>query len=570
MEPSEHHDRLIDTLLEEFVGGEAPPDLTGRIVARAFTRERRGRRTRAIVTAAAVIAIALFTLLTVRTGYPRPKAFGDCAVVGGGALRRGATVQAGHDYGTLHLGGYCRVDLDPEAVVRIEGGVKAEQVFLVRGRVVCEVDREAGEFAVRTEVGTAAAKGTRFAVQLIEERGGEEMAEKRMLVRVFAGVVAVIGAWGELALAKGEERLVPARRVRAGKARIPKSMVTLSHVDDSAEGKGSLAASGHAAEFECPEGARFVEAVQIFAGRYGYPAPPKEDFHVHVLDGKRQELADVRFPYGMIARGPLRWYTLRTPSIEVTERFTIALAFNPARTKGIHLGLDKNVEASHSLIGLPETGFRRITEPQDWMVRVVLSRKPTGKKGIRRLADRRAPRAGDPFKGCLEIKYDTGKSDGRKSIGGAGPALRFKVSDVAPKAEKAQTIKLHGLRLYASRYGSGYDPADAVVKVAVLDPAGGVRWRGEFPYARFSYKPGWVELVLETPAELGQLGEGGGTLTVALDPQAHRTKGIFFHYNKEPETSHSLVGSVARGFKAAAEREWMIRVYVTVEPVTDF
>ena len=48
--------------------------------------------------------------------------------------------------------------------------------------------------------------------------------------------------------------------------KVPKTMTTLSHVDDSAEGKKSLGGSGHGVEFQAPEKARWVEAVQIFGG----------------------------------------------------------------------------------------------------------------------------------------------------------------------------------------------------------------------------------------------------------------------------------------------------------------
>ena len=565
MPPDDFRDRLVDTLLDEVLGGEQPPDLTGRVVSKAFPGDRR-HLGRYVLAAAAVAAVAVLGWWLLRPGYPRPQASGAYHVVGGGAVRRGATVRTEQGRATLTLGGYCSVALDPQSSVRLEGSDLAEQVFLGRGGVLCDVDLEVGTFAVRTAVGTASAAGTRFAVELIEEKGDDEMVEKRMLVRVLAGVVLVSGAGPELALARGQEKLVPPRKTRP--ARIPKTMVTLSHVDDSAEGQRSLGASGHAAEFERPEGGRFVEAVQIFASRYGSPKPPKENFHVYVLDDKRQALADVGVPYATVERGDLRWYTLRTPSIEVTERFTIALAFNPGRTKGIRLGLDQSVETSHSLIGLPDSGFERITERHDWMIRVVLSAKPTGKKGIRRLADRKPVQKGDPLKGRIEVKYDAGKSDGRKSMGGAGPAVRIKAADVAPKGAKAQNLTFHGLRLYASRYGSGYNLDETVVRAAVLGPDGKVLWKGTFPYARFTYRAKWVDLALEEPADLGKLPDG--TLTLALDPQAQRTRGVYFHYAKDPETSHAAMGSLGRGFKDAPDMQWLIRAYFSVEPASDF
>ncbi|MHC4346260.1 MAG: hypothetical protein ACYSUP_16415, partial [Planctomycetota bacterium] len=99
----------------------------------------------------------------------------------------------------------------------------------------------------------------------------------------------------------------------------------VGYVDNTAEGKRSLGGSGHAVMFERPDPyhayryrdiPRYIEAVEIFAGRYGTPTPPDENFHLYILDEDQNMLADVPYPYAMIERGELRWYTLRTPSIE--------------------------------------------------------------------------------------------------------------------------------------------------------------------------------------------------------------------------------------------------------------
>ena len=103
------------------------------------------------------------------------------------------------------------------------------------------------------------------------------------------------------------------------------------------------------------------------------PEPPKEDFHVWLLDKDRKALHDFRFPYAKIARGRMRWYTLSLPSPEAPKRFYVALSFNPEQTKGIYLGLDKNVKESHSYVGLPEEGFEPVGDVSDWMVRVYLT-----------------------------------------------------------------------------------------------------------------------------------------------------------------------------------------------------
>jgi hypothetical protein len=209
MEHGEHHDRLMDALLSEVVGGETPPDLGPRVLPRATAPERRLRRVRLVVGVAAVVVLAVFAWRTARPGYPPPEAFGDFQVVGGGLLGRGSTVRTQDDLATLRLGGYCRVDLDANTVVRVEGSERAEQVVLLQGGVACEVDSEVGAFAVRTDVGTVSVAGTRFRLRLLGTEGGTEM--KRLMVRVLAGVVLASGSWGQVSLQAGETKVLPPR-----------------------------------------------------------------------------------------------------------------------------------------------------------------------------------------------------------------------------------------------------------------------------------------------------------------------------------------------------------------------
>ncbi len=152
----------------------------------------------------------------------------------------------------------------------------------------------------------------------------------------------------------------------------------LGHVGESAEGKRSIAGSGHAVLFRRPKAHKYLMAVEIFASRYGTSEPPNEDFHVYLLDENQKLLRAFPFPYSMIERGDDHWYTLKLPACEVPRQFTVAVSFNPHRTKGIYLGFDKNDKQSHSYTGRPTTGYRRITEKYDWMVRaIVVEQLPT-------------------------------------------------------------------------------------------------------------------------------------------------------------------------------------------------
>ena len=345
---------------------------------------------------------------------------------------------------------------------------------------------------------------------------------------------------------------VPAPEPVAG---LPNAVV-LKRDDGIQIGVQSIAASGHAVQFQQSDKTRYVEAVQILAARYGTPEPPQDDFHLYLLNEQRQVLADVKFPYSMIERGDPKWYTLRMPSIEVPEKFVVALNFNPHQTKGIYLAYSATNGAScHSQIGLPGDGFE-FWKPVEWMVRVSLTAEPTKAKGFQRLADWKPPVAEDSLANSRIASIGGDKSEGQQSYGGRGPAVRFKPAELLPGVRANAPLLLKGVRLYASRYGSGYSPEEAKLRVIVRDANDTTLAANDFAYAKFGYKTGWVDLVFDQPVGIQNANE---PVTIALDPEATQFKGIYFHYQKNPATSHSLAGSVASGFKELSDREWMVR-----------
>lgn len=333
-------------------------------------------------------------------------------------------------------------------------------------------------------------------------------------------------------------------------------------VRDKSDEKKTLPSSGHAVSFMRTGSVSWIEAVQIYAVRYGTGAPPSEDFHLRVLNGEKQVIADVRFPYSLIESGQMKWYTLRTPSIEVPNQFIVALAFDPRPEAGISLGCDKAFGRSHSLTGLPESGFEPVKQDEEWMVRAYLAKEPTGRLGRYLLADWKPPVTQDVFKDCIEAKYDNGKSDGRESYGGRGPAIQLKPADFlsgrTPTGRKLSgQVFLKGLRVYGDRYGSGYNPENTMMKMTLLDSVKSILWQERVPYGFFSDNPKWVDIVLSRPFLIKEPEED---LIIALDPEAQQTRGIHFHYNGNLQKSHSLAGWDTH-FESLPDHEWMIRAY---------
>jgi len=186
-----------------------------------------------------------------------------------------------------------------------------------------------------------------------------------------------------------EERAIQVRngeitRVEVGLKRRPEGEVVLSHVGDTSDAQRSFADSGHAVAFERPAQTRSIVAVKLFGARYGEDEPPNEDFHIYLLDQNEKVLEQVSIPYRRIERGPLRWYTLDFPAIEVPVKFFVAVWFNAEQTKGVFLGMDKKVQDTHSYTGLPDKGYHKVDQSYDWMIRAVVSpesgKKPTHPK----------------------------------------------------------------------------------------------------------------------------------------------------------------------------------------------
>ena len=167
---------------------------------------------------------------------------------------------------------------------------------------------------------------------------------------------------------------------------------------------------------------------------------------------------------------------------------------------------------------------------------------------------------GDPFKDCIRIRYDNGKSDGKQSYGGSCPAIQFMMADAG---QGGDSIVFKGIRVYCSRYGGGFNPQETYVHVYIIDSKDKLIQKASFPYSILPFDPCWVNLAFKKPVVFEK---GEEYLTIVVDPEAHRTKGVYFHYQQNPQTSHSLVASKGSGYKKLEDREWMIRAYFQKGP----
>jgi len=316
------------------------------------------------------------------------------------------------------------------------------------------------------------------------------------------------------------------------------------------QGRQSLPASGHFVNFAGPQGEWYLVAVQVYASRFGGADATAEEWRITLCDADFKPLFHIDKPWAVFERGRERWYEIDVPPLALPEgeRFWLNLAFNPHETRGIKVGYDIADLESFSRTGLPGGPVKGMPRKTDWMIRAVISSRPA------RAADepagwRRAARCAPGDLGALvELKYDDGAAEGWRRFVEGGPAVRF--------VNVPRSAVLERLRIYASRYGSGYDPAAVNVDYLVLGEDGSTLASGSFPYEAIDRDGRWAEVrvgPVKVPAEF----------RVVLASHSDAAKGVYFHYDASGEGANSKV-ALAGGEIVETEvpLTWMIRAYL--------
>ncbi|MHC4744293.1 MAG: hypothetical protein ACYS8Z_20450 [Planctomycetota bacterium] len=151
--------------------------------------------------------------------------------------------------------------------------------------------------------------------------------------------------------------------------------IDLTYDDGRQSGKSSMAGGGHAVRFKIPGDSWYLTEVRIYGSRYGYPAPPKEDFHIWLCDSDFKTIADFPQPYAKFGRGDPRWVGSTLRPTNVPSEFIVCVGFNPTGTKGVYVGYDES-GSGNSISGLPGRAGRAF-DKGDWMIRVTLDQLKT-------------------------------------------------------------------------------------------------------------------------------------------------------------------------------------------------
>lgn len=157
-----------------------------------------------------------------------------------------------------------------------------------------------------------------------------------------------------------------------------KPVLLLKYGDGEADGKKSIAGAGEMIQFSLPEGQENdLKAIRVFAARYGYPQPPKEDVEITILnEDMTDEIHKELVPYSLFKRqAEPRWTTVPfDESVDVPGTFWVVLNFNAERTKGVYVGYDTSTGGEHSRVGFNDQDAKDTDFRGDWMVQAVLAK----------------------------------------------------------------------------------------------------------------------------------------------------------------------------------------------------
>ena len=139
-----------------------------------------------------------------------------------------------------------------------------------------------------------------------------------------------------------------------------KGVVQLGYVGETSDDKRSFADSGHAIAFDRPADAKYLAAIQIYASRYGLPQPPKEDFHVYVLDKDRKVVQDFLVSVFLDRPRPAAMVHARPAGDRSARAILRGPGVQCAADQGDLCRPGRSVKESHSYSGLPGDGYQPV------------------------------------------------------------------------------------------------------------------------------------------------------------------------------------------------------------------
>lgn len=127
------------------------------------------------------------------------------------------------------------------------------------------------------------------------------------------------------------------------------------------------------------------------------------------------------------------------------------------------------------------------------------------------------------------LKYGDGRADGKKSFGGNGQMIRFELPE--------GVTSVRGIKIHGSRYGLPQAPDEDFEITFLNDNLDEILGNESAPYRLFKRgREMWVRVNFAEPIELPS------KFWVALNFNAHQTKGVYLSYDTSTKGEYSRVG----------------------------
>lgn len=151
------------------------------------------------------------------------------------------------------------------------------------------------------------------------------------------------------------------------------------------------------------------------------------------------------------------------------------------------------------------------------------------------------------------LKYGDGKADGKKSFGGNGELIRFKLPE--------GVTKVRGIKIHGSRYGLPQAPDEDFEITFLNDDMDEILQTEAAPYRLFKRgREMWVRVNFKEPVELPQ------EFWIALNFNAQQTKGVYVSYDLSTKGEYSrvgLAGSETPPEPTEFSGDWMVQVLLS-------
>jgi RNA polymerase sigma-70 factor (ECF subfamily) len=155
-----------------------------------------------------------------------------------------------------------------------------------------------------------------------------------------------------------------------------------------------------------------------------------------------------------------------------------------------------------------------------------------------------------PTRSPALLSYGDGKADGKKSYGGSGHMIRFEMPE--------GVTNVRGLRIHGSRYGMPQAPDEDFEITFLNDDREEILDSQVAPYRLFKRgKEAWVRVMFDKEVELPE------KFWVALNFNAHQTKGVYLSYDTSTKGEYSragLPGDEEEPKETDFSGDWMVQV----------